>query len=352
MKKHKSRSSLKAGLPPGTLIHIGEKHDFQPYLNRIDYNSEEVKTFEDTKLRADHKSESLVSWYDFIGVQDTEKVAHTCNALGIHPLWQEDIVNTHHRPKAEVTKNQLLLTFKMIHLSEDKSKVESEQISLIFSNRWLISFQEKPGDIFNAIRLRIQTPGTSIRSRGIDYLAYRLMDTVVDNYFMVSEHFQDRINDLEDDIWLGTDKVQLMKIQIIKRELIDLRKLINPLREAIQSILKDRPEVFQEDTRMYLKDAADNVIHVVDAIEHQKEQLSSLLDSYNTSMSNRTNEVMRVLTIVATIFIPLTFIAGIYGMNFEVMPELSWNYGYLVVWIIMGITALGMLLYFKKKHWL
>jgi magnesium transporter len=354
MKPQKSRSSSKVGLPPGTLVHIGNKHLQPSDISLIHYTSDTLSYEQDVSLKkcATALDESNYSWANFNGVEHINEVGRICNAFDIHTLWQEDIVNTHHRPKFEFYKDQVYITFKMIHPMNNSFEIVHEQVSMVFSKYWLISFQERKGDVFEGLRDRMGNPEANMRKHGVDYLAYRILDTIVDNYFLSTEFLQDQITILEDEIWERHQKEQLIRIQTLKKQAVLLRKLILPLREAILNISKEYPAIIQENTFRYLKDVSDNIIHIIDSIDQQKEQLNSLMDAYNTAGSNRMNEVMQMLTIVSTIFIPLTFVAGIYGMNFAKMPELNWEYGYPTVWGIMVCIAIAMILYFKKRKWI
>jgi magnesium transporter len=349
----KSRSSSKVGLPPGTLVHIGVRHKVPSDLSLIHFTSDKLIAEQDVSIKkcVTALDESNYSWANFDGVENVKEVAALCNTFAIHKLWQEDIVNTHHRPKFEFERSQVYITFKMIHPLSTTTEIVHEQVSMVFSKYWLISFQERKGDVFEGLRDRMRNPEANMRKNGVDYLAYRILDTVVDNYFLSTEFLQDKITILEEEIWENYQKEHLIRIQTLKKQAVLLRKLILPLREAILNISKESPAIIQENTFRYLKDVSDNIIHIIDSIDHQKEHLNSLMDAYNTAGNNRMNEVMQMLTIVSTIFIPLTFVAGIYGMNFVLMPELNWNYGYPTVIAAMVCLAVGMVLYFKKRKW-
>ena len=293
-----------------------------------------------------------VTWLDLDGVHQIDLLEMVGAQLKIHPLVVEDIHIPHQRPKVEDYEDYLYIVLKMISWDSIENEVKAEQVSLILGKGYVISFKEDPGDIFDPVRLRLREGKGRINKMGSDYLAYSLLDQVVDNYFIVLENMGEEIEDLEEELVTNPDASTLQTIHHLKRELIFLRKSVWPLREAISSLQRGESSLFQPDTLVYLRDVYDHTIQVIDTIETFRDMVSGMLDIYLSSVSNRMNEVMKVLTIIATIFIPLTFIAGVYGMNFEYMPELAWPGGYFLVWGVMIVIFIGMLVFFKRKKWL
>lgn len=345
--------SESAGLAPGSLVHIGERRSENIQISAIDYNEtfhQEVtcKTIEET---FSFKNSESVSWVNINGLHDTDIIAKVGKNYGLHPLLLEDILNTKQRPKTEEYDNYLYLSLKMLGVSADGKSITSEQVSLILGDSWVISFQEEEGDVFDNLRKRLKENKGIIRKQGADYLLYRLIDTIVDNYFFVTEHFNESIESLEE-VVLNSPSIEILQtIQRYKRDLVQLRKSVVPLRESIALLQKDT-KLFQDSTVRYLRDVYDHIIHINESFDAQRDLLGGLMELYHTGMSNKTNQVMQVLTIIATIFIPLTFIVGVYGMNFENMPELKTKYGYTIVWGIMIAIILVMTVIFKRKKWL
>lgn len=344
----------KTGLPPGALIHVGKKRSDKVKITVTDYDEH---TFSETVC--EHHSESFqyrdtktTTWINIDGLHQTDVISAIGEHYDLHHLLLEDVLNTGHRPKVEEYDNCLFMTMKMLGVNKHGTSVVSEQVSFVLGDNWLISFQEKEGDIFDGLRQRLRDSVGVIRKNGPDYLLYRLIDTIVDNYFFVTEHFGEVTEDLEETIIDDPDEDILIEIQRLKKMLIKFRKSVMPLREAIALIDKDGNKLIKKPTLRYLRDVYEHVIQVSDFIESQRDMLASLMDLYLSGVSNKMNQVMQVLTIMATIFIPLTFIAGIYGMNFDNMPELHWKYGYQAVWVLMGLVLIGMVWYFKRKKWL
>jgi magnesium transporter len=267
-------------------------------------------------------------------------------------LVLEDILDTTQRPKMEDFESYIYFALKMLYQPEKNSEIIVEQISLILGNNFVISFQESEGDVFNPIRDRIRSNKGRIRKMGSDYLAYALIDAIVDNYFVILEKIGDKIESIENKLIEDPSPENLQTIHYLKREMIFLRKSVWPLREVISVMQRSETELICKSTEIFLRDVYDHTIQVIDTIETYRDMISGMLDIYMSSVSNKMNEVMKVLTIFAAIFIPLTFIAGIYGMNFEFMPELHWEYGYLMVWIIIFVVGLSMIVYFRRKNWL
>jgi len=354
MARNVNSSSKKAGLPPGSLVHVGALKSDETITSLIDYNAEtftekECETIEEC---FECKSTSNVSWINIDGLHDTNIIEKLGKHFQMHPLLIEDILNTTRRPKVEEFDNCVLVTIKMLGISEDGKSIISEQVSFVLGDKWLVSFQEVPGDIFDNLRQRIRESKGLIRQHGVDYLLYRLVDTVVDNYFIVAEHFNEVTEALEERVLKSPDQESSQSIQEVKKALRSFRKAVSPLREAIISLQKEHSDFIHAATIRYLRDVYEHVIHVNESIEAQREILASVLDLYHSGISNKMNQVIQVLTIISTIFIPLTFIAGIYGMNFDDMPELHWEHGYLAVWIVMIVLIVLMVIYFRRKKWL
>ena len=341
------------GMPPGTIVSSGESRSETVRITVFDYDE---SGFEEHEFKAieecyDFRDKSTVTWINIDGIHDAALIEKIDAHFGIHPLVLEDVVQTGQRPKFEDFGDYLFIVMKMIYCLKDKDDADAEQVSLLVGHNYVISFQEKPGDVFEVIRSRIRSGKGRIRKMGADYLAYCLLDAVVDNYFLVLENFDQRIADIEDRI-SGTEGQEVAReIHGVKRNLIFLKKQVWPLRDVISLMLRTESKLIKKTTGVYLRDIYDHTVQVVDTVESFREMISGVHDVYLSMMSNRMNEVMKILTMFAAIFIPLTFIAGIYGMNFKFMPELEWHWGYFTVLGVMAMLLVGMILYFKKKHW-
>jgi magnesium transporter len=299
------------------------------------------------------KGQPTVTWIDVDRIDRVETIQALGECYGLHPLVVEDILNTDQRPKMEDYDRYNYIVLKMLHYLDQSGEIEAEQVSLILGQNFLFSFQEgKKGDLFDPIRERIRNGKGRIRKMGADYLAYALIDAVVDHYFIILEKLGERIEVLEEALVAQPTTRTLHEIHNLKREMIFLRKAIWPLREVINSLARGESSLIQESTRVYLRDVYDHTIQVIDTIETFRDMVSGMLDIYLSSVSNRLNSVMKVLTIIATVFMPLTFLAGVYGMNFKHMPELEWRWGYPVIWAVMIAIGVFMLIYFRKKKWL
>ena len=348
------KRSKKAGLPPGTLVYIGEKKAETLKITVMDYDEanfqeREVRTIEECFV---FKDTPTVTWINIDGLHQIEILEKLGECYGFHPLVLEDILNTDQRPKMEDYGDYLYIVLKMLSTNDKSGETETEQVSLILGPNFIFSFQEKEGDVFDPIRERIRSGKGRIRKMGADYLAYALLDSIVDNYFTIMEKLGETIEFLEEELVTQPTPETLQTIHQLKRELIFLRKAVWPLREVISGLERGELVLIKEATRIYLRDVYDHTIQVIDTIETFRDMISGMLDIYLSSVSNRLNSVMKVLTIIATIFMPLTLIAGIYGMNFKFMPELEWRWGYPMVWVLMIVISVSMLIYFKKKRWL
>ncbi|MBL7200674.1 MAG: magnesium/cobalt transporter CorA [Anaerolineae bacterium] len=350
----KSRS-VKGGLPPGALVHVGERKVDETKIKLMAYDEtriveREPGTVEECFLPKDHGG---VTWINLDGLHDTEMVGRLGARSGLHPLVVEDILNTDQRPKLDDHGEYIFVVLKSLyHADEDSGEPEIEQISLVIGPDYVLSFQEREGDEFEPIRDRIRGNVSRVRKGGADYLAYALIDLVVDQYFVVLERLGDRIEALEEELVAAPTTQTLHDLHHLKREMAFLRKSVWPLREAISKLERSESPLIHEATGVYLRDVYDHTIQIIDAVETFRDMLSGMLDIYLSSVSNRMNEVMKLLTIIATVFIPLTFVAGLYGMNFKYMPELQWPWGYPMAWAIMIAIALLMVAYFRRKKWL
>ncbi len=309
-----------------------------------------------------HRGTAPVTWIDVSAVHQTDVVASFGRLLDLHPLTQEDILHTGQRAKEEAYPGYHYVVLRMLSAGKEGG-VASEQISMILAPGLLVTFQERPGDVFDPVRCRIREGGGRLRGMGADYLAYRLMDAVVDSCFPLLESIGDRVEALEEELVSLAPGASLAAIHALKRDLVDVRKSVWPLREVISALARGDSALVGEGVRLYLRDLYDHVIQLMDATETNRDMVSGMLDIYLSSVSNRMNEIMKVLTIMSTIFIPLTFIAGVYGMNFQRgtppdpaaplnMPELYWRFGYLFALGMMVVTALGMLVFFRRRRWL
>jgi len=354
MPKPVKKRSKKAGLPPGTLVHIGEKKSEKTKITILDYDElhvqeKEIRTVDEC---LPFKDEPTVTWINVDGLHQVEILEKLGEGFGLHPLVLEDILNTDQRPKMEDYGDYMYIVLKLLYHNDKSNEIAAEQISLILGSNFVISFQEKEGDVFNPIRERIRNGKGRMRKMGADYLAYALLDSVVDNYFIILEKLGEKIEFLEEELVTNPTPKTLQTLHSLKREMIFLRRSVWPLREVISGLERGELSLIKENTVIYLRDVYDHTIQVIDTIETFRDMLSGMLDIYLSSISNRLNAVMKVLTIIATIFMPLTFIAGIYGMNFQYMPELEWRWGYPLVLLIMLAIGVFMLISFRRKKWL
>ncbi|MFW6140776.1 MAG: magnesium/cobalt transporter CorA [Acidobacteriota bacterium] len=348
------RLKNKIGLPPGTPVYMGEREKEKIKITLIDYDQQNVTKKEISRIEECclFKETPTVSWINVDGIHEAEIIKKLGKDFALHPLTLEDIMNPRQRPKVEKFDDYLFIVLKMLSYDEKEEKVIEEQVCLILGENYVLSFQEKEGDIFNPVRDRITSGLGRIRKRGSDYLAYCIIDVVVDHYFLILENLGDKVERLEDSLTGKPDESTLQKIHGLKREMILLRKSVWPLREMINGLEKTESSLIHKETLRFFRDIYDHTIQVMDTIETYRDMIFSMHDTYLTTISNRMNEVMKVLTIIATLFIPLTFIAGVYGMNFEFMPELKWRFAYFGVWGIMLLVAGVMILYFKNKKWI
>jgi magnesium transporter len=348
------RKSEKAGLPPGTLVHVGEQQPEAVQIHLMNYDAdglrerrlagiEEAFAFRDTPA---------VSWIDIDGLQDVELVRKIGEQFGIHPLVQEDILNATQRPKVEDHGSHLFVVAKMIYGSQEQG-IETEQLSLVVGRNYVISFQEKTGrDIFEPLRERLRHNRGGIRQYGADHLAYALLDTTVDHYFVVLECLGDQVDELEDLLLEKPELDLLQPIQQVRREVLFLRQAAWPLREVVNHLYREASPLVAQETRLYLRDIYDHLVQMIDTVEISREVVVGLLDLHLFNLNNRMNEVMKILALFTSIFIPLTFIAGVYGMNFHHMPELDLPWAYPALWAVMVAIGVGMVFFFRRKKWL
>ncbi len=349
-----SRRSRKAGLPPGTLVHIGEARAEAVHIAYLDYDEQRFQEKQGVSIEEclPFRDTATTTWINIDGIDDIPIIEKIGKAYDLHPLILEDIVTAGQRPKFDNYEKYAYIVLKMLSYSYTSNGIESEQISIVFGTHFVISFQEKVGDIFDPIRDRIRLAKGKVRKMAADYLAYSLIDAIVDSYFGILEKTGERIEDLEDELIENPTEDTLRKIHTLKREMMSLRRSIWPLRELISAMQRDESSLICSQTRVYLRDVHDHTIQVIDTIESFRDMVAGMLEIYLSSISNRMNAIMKVLTIIATIFIPLTFVAGIYGMNFPNMPEIGWRWGYPAVLLLMLTIVVVMLVYFRRKKWL
>jgi magnesium transporter len=346
--------SLKAGLPPGTLVHIGKGRVGETRLSIIDYDKDGCREIGEASIDqcVAHGKADTVTWINVSGIHDPAALERLGASFGLHPLVMEDIMNTTQRPKMEYYEGYLYIVMKMLYEDKGADEIVEEQLSIILGDTYVISFQEDGRDVFNPIRDRIRSDRGIIRKEGSDFLAYALIDAVVDGYFEVIESFEEMIEYLEDKVLTDPSPENLALIHDTKMETIVLRKSIWPVREMIGFLERGESPLIKKTTVVYLRDVYDHTIRVIESVETIRDMLSGMLDIYLTNVSNRMNEIMKVLTIITTIFIPLSFIAGVYGMNFHYMPEISKPWGYPAVLSLMFVIFLAMIFFFRKKKWM
>ncbi len=353
MRSKFQKRSRKTGLSPGSLIHVGSQYAEKSKITIMRYNEtffeeKEISSIKDFHIEKDRKE---IIWFNVDGLQDVKIFEDIGEIFGLHPLVLEDILNTDQRPKMEDYGDYLYIVLKNFYEPEGEN-LFSDQVSIVLGKDFVLSFQERESDLEESIREKISKSKGRIRKEGADYLVHAIVDNVVDNYFVVLENLEDKIENLEDDLVKKPTQSTLHDIHLFKRDLIMLGKTLWPLREAISSVERSDSPLINKTTLIYFQDIYDHTIAIIDTVETFKDMLSGMLDIYLSTISNRLNEVMKMLTIIATIFMPLTFMAGVYGMNFRYMPELEWRWGYFGVLGVMLAVALLMFGYFRKKKWL
>jgi magnesium transporter len=300
----------------------------------------------------DLKSGAGVLWLNVEGVANSNIVKSVGQHFGMHPLMVEDVLHTRQRPKLESYDGQLYLVARMLEYDDEQHEIMVEQISFVLGRKWIVLFQEKPGDVFDAVRHRIDASGTRLRTQDADMLLYALLDALVDSYFAVLERVGERIEAVEEDLMEHSNQEMLATIHAIRKQLLTLRRTIWPLRDAVSALQHDESSLIAAETTVYLRDIYDHTFRLIDALETHRETIASVYDLYMMSVSNRMNSVMKVLTIISTIFIPLSFVTGIFGMNFRHMPELQKVWGYPAALALMLVIAGVMILFFKRKAWI
>jgi magnesium transporter len=350
--KRGKRVSGKTGLPPGSLIHIGKILTDSVTVNLTEYKSTEFIQKKIENLDELNVSDSSInSWIEICGLHETIIIESLGKTLNINPLTLEDILNTEHRPKFEVQDGLLFLTLKAFSLTENK-EIQSEQVSFVLGNGFLVSFQESNNSWFEPVKTRLIAPSSRIRQRGLDFILYSLIDVIIDKYYAVVESIADQLEDLEDMIFDNPSQELIEKNRLIKKEIIAIRKALIPALEAISKLNRDEPELIDKEVMRYFNDVDDHIIQILDYVDTYRELSAELKESYLSNLTLRMNQVMKLLTIITSIFIPLTFIVGVYGMNFKNMPELYWKYGYFFVLGGMLLITAGMLIYFRRRRWL
>ena len=347
-------SSRKAGLAPGTLIHIGEPTTRPVKITLMDYDADtfQEKVIETVEECTPFRAKPTVTWIHVDGVHQVEIVSKLGECFGLHSLLLEDILHTDQRAKLENYDDHLFIVLKMLRYDEEAGSITEEQVSIILGESFVLSFQEKEGTVLNPLRGRIRDRKGRVRRAGADYLVYGILDAIVDSYFVVLEKIGEKIEQFEDEIVANPTRETLSLLQRLRREMIHFRRSVWPLREMIGSLHRGDSPWMQESTTPYLRDVYDHTVRQIETADTYRDILGSLLEIYLSSISNRMNEVMKVLTMFATIFIPLTFIVGVYGMNFRCMPELEWKAGYPILWAVMVAIAATLLIYFRRKKWL
>lgn len=345
------RLSGKTGMPPGSLVHIGQvlKDSVSACITGFDESGTEQKTIKEA-LEFDFKSQYKFRWIEIEGLHDTKLIERLGKSLVINSLVLEDILNTEHRPKLELQDGMLFLTFKAFSLT-DNNEIRSEQASFVLGEGFLVSFLESDHTWFDPVKKLLADEAGKFRQRGLDYLLYSLIDVVIDQYYEVVEGVADLLEELEEQIFENPSQELLEKIRLIKKDIIMIRKASIPALEAMNKLKREEPRLIRREVLPYFSDVHDHIIQILDYLDTYRELVAELKENYVSNITLRMNQVMKLLTIITTIFIPLSFIAGVYGMNFNNMPELNWKYGYFIILGVMFLMTTGMLLYFRRKKW-
>lgn len=342
--------SAKSGVGPEVLMHVGDKKESPVRVRLIDYDQTGVQEIEINEIKncAPFVNTDTVSWLDIDGIHDASIIESVGKEFGIHMLVLEDIMNSTSRPKIEIFDDYVFITLKMLEVDKRTGLLNIEQLSLIVAPKYLLMFQERPGDSFTTIRERIKTAKGKVRNKNAYYLAYMILDTVIDNYIIVSEQFAKHLERIESMVVRKPNERTMQNLLSVRKELLDFKRNIDPLKEAINTMIRE----LDDDMAKYYRDLYDHIIFESENLAMYRETIVNLLDLYHSNLSMKMNQVMKVLTIITTIFVPLTFIVGVYGMNFDNMPELRTKNGYFVVMSFMFLLVCGMLVYFRKKRWL
>ena len=351
MKRVRKRSD-KAGLPPGSLIGVSNDTCTVTVLKEFTYTPDHYVERDLRNMAEFVPSEGCITWLDIDGLDDTSIVSAVGERFNLHSLLLEDVLNTDHRPKVEEYQDHLFVVAKMLSLDEETDGIVTEQVSFVLGKGYVISFQEKPGDVLDPVRDRIRHGTGRVRRKGPDYLLYALLDVIVDNYFLIVEHLGERIEQLERKISVRPGNEDLLTIQEIRSLLITVGRYTTPVRELAGRMNTVQSELIDKSTRRYINDLQDHTVYIAESINTFRDMLTNLENTYHAGQNARMTQVMKLLTIISTIFIPLTFVVGVYGMNFDHMPELRWKYGYPMVMGSMTVIAGLMLLWFRRKRWL
>jgi magnesium transporter len=349
-KKHVTPASL----APGSVVYTGSPRTEPVRISVIDYDEEHLSETDDVSVEEclAFRTTRSVSWINLTGVHEADIISRIGEAYDIHPLTLEDIVHTDQRPKQDEFEAYQFVVVRMLHHRPDDDHLSSEQVGLLIGDRWVISFQEYSGDVFEPVRERIRGAKGRIRRLGADYLSYALIDTIVDHYFHVIDEIGTDIEAVEESVLGGSDDGAVEAIGRLRNKVLFVRKTVWPVREVCKDLLSAENKLVSQKVRVFFRDVEDHVLQAVEALDAQRELLAGIMDLYQTNQGNRMNEIMKLLTMIGTIFIPLSFLAGLYGMNFEVMPELGWPFGYPVLLLVMAGVATGFLFYFRRKRWL
>ena len=343
----------KAGLAPGSLVFTGRRKLEKLHINVLQYNAEDLKETPWEELPLPTPVEGYTNWYDIRGLHEEGFMEQVGRQFDIHPLVFEDILNVHQRPKLEVYEKGVFITFKAVHYQPDKQEVQLEHVALYFNAHFCITFQEDAGDLYGGVRERLRRGSGKIRQREPDYLAYALLDETVDKYFHEHDQIEEVADAMEEQVLLGgSDSRMKAQIHQLRKELLKMRRAIAPLREAIAQFARQESPYIKSETVPFVRDVYDHIIQILENTEQYRELLNSLHEMYLSEISFSMNKIIHVLTLVSTVFIPLSFLAGLYGMNFQYMPELQWRYGYFALLGVMALIVVGMLIYFRRNKWL
>lgn len=355
VKRAKNANASKSlGKAPGELVYLGDKENLETLLEVHEYTATEYQTYQTKQIKKvfNVKGNNRVTWVNINGLSSAEDITKIGEYFKIHQLILEDIVNTNQRPKIDEFDNYVFVVLKMLYHNKE-NELLTEHISFIIGADYVLTFQETEEDIFGPIRKRFRNQKSRLRSLGADYLAFSLMDAIIDNYAVVIETFGGKVEHIEDELFLESPREDVSRdIQYLKQDLLRLRRNILPSREVISRIVKSESALITIKTHEYLKDLQDHILQINDNIDLYREMVWGLMDMHMTTISNKMNGIMKVLTIISTIFIPLTFIVGVYGMNFEHIPELDYKYGYFFLWGIMIALFVALLIFFRRKKWL
>lgn len=351
--KKVSRVQGKMGKAPGTVNYLGNKEKTNSRAHFMDYGPDDFKEFDSTdpeEIVAASDSK-LTSWINVIGINDEAFIEDLGKRFGLSPLVLEDAVNTEQRPKIDEYEDYIFGVFKMIYINGEED-IMGEHMAIVLKKQSVLVFQEVEDDVFTGVRQRIVNKAGRIRTRGADYLFFALLDAVIDHYFLVLEHLGNKIDQLEEEVYENPKPEVAKRIQLLKKDVLKVRRWVFPVKELVIRLIETNNALISQDTKPFLRDLHDHTLEINESLQIYREMSMSLMEMYMSNMSNKMNEVMKVLTIMASIFIPLTFIVGVYGMNFQHMPELTWTYGYYYIWGLMVVLFIGMLIYFKRKNWL